>query len=176
MARWRGNTVGPNGRIAHVAVSEASVSSATVVHVNSTDDPKLSLSLPHLEGEEVLGIQVMAMPKDTNAHGTIFGGWILSLIDQAGVVAVVAAGVVNIVTVSIREVVFHHPVRVGDLVSCWSRVIKRGRTSITVGVRVVAHTPDNGSGGMLPGRQVTEAEIVYVQIDDQGRPLPLPSV
>lgn len=123
-------------------------------------------------GEEMLAIQVIAMPKDTNAHGTIFGGHILSLIDQAGAVTVLASGATKVVTVAVREVVFHEPVHVGDVVSCYGRVVRRGRTSITAAVRVAAQSPLAQAQG-LPVRQVTEAELVYVQVDEAGKPMPL---
>ncbi|MCA9711155.1 MAG: acyl-CoA thioesterase [Myxococcales bacterium] len=122
--------------------------------------------------EEILAIRVLAMPADTNAHGTIFGGKILSLIDQAGAVAASAAGAAKVVTVSMREVIFEAPVHVGDAVSCYARVIARGRTSITTCVRVVAESPTARARGVEP-RAVTQAEVVYVQVDELGRPLPL---
>lgn len=124
------------------------------------------------DDEEMLAIRVVAMPRDTNAHGTIFGGEILSLIDQAGAVTVQAAGAARVVTVAMREVVFHEPVHVGDMVTCWGRVLKRGRTSITASVRVVAQSPIAHAKG-VPERAVTQAEVVYVQVDERGRPIPL---
>lgn len=124
---------------------------------------------------ELLAIRVLAMPADTNAHGTIFGGYVLGLIDQAGAVAAYAAGASKVVTVSMHEVVFKAPVHVGDAVSCYARVVRCGRTSITTCVRVVAESPIARARG-VPARDVTEAEVVYVQIDDHGRPLPLQPV
>ena len=93
------------------------------------------------------------MPKDTNAHGTIFGGVILSYIDQAGAVEAKRHGAQFLVTVAMREVVFHEPVNVGDLVSFYTRLVKIGRTSITVSVEVFSQTgegigePRQGDGG-----------------------------
>ncbi len=109
------------------------------------------------------------MPRDTNAHGTIFGGKILSLIDQAGAIAAHQVGVARVVTVAMHEVVFKHPVEVGDIVSCYADVVKVGRTSITVQVRVAAHRPTNVEHSV----DVTTAEVVYVHIDDAGRPIPI---
>lgn len=131
----------------------------------------MSQANPDREGE-ILAIRVLAMPADTNAHGTIFGGYVLGLIDQAGAVAAHRAGASRVVTVSMHEVVFKAPVHVGDAVSCYARVIRRGRTSITTCVRVVAESPTARARG-VPPREVTEAEAVYVQIDEHGRPLPL---
>ncbi|MEZ4427563.1 MAG: hotdog domain-containing protein [Nannocystaceae bacterium] len=115
-------------------------------------------------------IRQMMMPRDTNAHGTIFGGHILSLIDQAGAVAALEVGARKVVTVAIREVEFKAPVRVGDLVSCYASVVRRGLTSVTVAVRVTA---DNHARARF-GVEVTTAELVFVHVDDDGRPLPLP--
>jgi len=114
-------------------------------------------------------IRVCMMPADTNAHGTIFGGRILSLIDQAGAIGAHRIGAGRVVTVAMREVVFQHPVRVGDIVSCYADVIHRGRTSITVSVRVEAHRPTDTRRAV----EVTKAEVVYVNTDDAGRPVPV---
>ncbi|MBK7827754.1 acyl-CoA thioesterase [Nannocystis sp.] len=114
-------------------------------------------------------IRVLMMPRDTNAHGTIFGGHILSLIDQAGAVAAHGVGARKVVTVAIREVVFKAPVHVGDIVSCYARVVKRGRTSLTVQVRVLAEDPV-----ARDCVEVTSAELVYVHVDEDGRPNALP--
>lgn len=114
-------------------------------------------------------IRVSMMPRDTNAHGTIFGGTILSLIDQAGAIAAHQVGVARVVTVAMDQVVFKHPVEVGDIVSCYAEVVKVGRTSVTVRVRVEAHRPTDIAHGV----DVTTAEVVYVHIDDAGRPIPI---
>ena len=113
-------------------------------------------------------IRVLMMPRDTNAHGTIFGGHILSLLDQAGAVAAHAAGARKVVTVAVREVIFKEPVHVGDIVSCYADVTETGATSLTIRVRVEAQEP-------IGGRcvEVTTAELVYVQVDDRGRPVPI---
>ncbi|HWB76691.1 MAG TPA: hotdog domain-containing protein [Nannocystaceae bacterium] len=125
------------------------------------------------ERPEILAIRVTAMPRDTNAHGTIFGGHILSLIDQAGAIAAHGLGANKLVTVAMREVEFKQPVQVGDLVTCWARVTKVGRTSVTSVVRVVAQSPMAQARGE-PERDVTQAEVVYVHVGDDGRPQPLP--
>lgn len=112
-------------------------------------------------------IRVIMMPKDTNAHGTIFGGVILSYIDQAGAVEAKRHGANVLVTVAMREVVFHHPVNVGDLVSFYTRLVKIGRTSITISVEVVSQ-PGEGLGNRV---KVTEAEVTYVNVDKNRRPV-----
>jgi acyl-CoA thioesterase YciA len=114
-------------------------------------------------------IRVIMMPKDTNAHGTIFGGVILSYIDQAGAVEAKRHGADFLVTVAMREVVFHEPVYVGDLVSFYTRLVKIGRTSITISVEVVSQ-PGEGLGNRV---KVTEAEVTYVNLDKNRRPVPV---
>lgn len=120
----------------------------------------------------LVAIRRMAMPADTNAHGTIFGGLILSLIDQAGAIAAQSKGASRVVTVAMDKVVFHEPVHVGDLITCHAAILRRGRTSMTVCVRVEAEAPSSLAKDIEP-REVTQAEVVYVQVDDHGRPLPL---
>lgn len=115
-------------------------------------------------------IRVILMPKDTNAHGTIFGGVILSYIDQAAAVEAKRHGASFIVTVAMREVVFHQPVYVGDLVSFYTGLVRIGRTSITVSVEVFAQHGE-GTGGMV---KVTEAEVTFVNLDQDRNPLPIP--
>jgi acyl-CoA thioesterase YciA len=115
-------------------------------------------------------IRVIMMPKDTNAHGTIFGGVILSYIDQAGAVEAKKHGAQNLVTIAMREVVFHEPVYVGDLVSFYTRLVRIGRTSITVAVEVVA------TRGNDPAEQVkvTQAEVTFVNLGPDHKPAPIP--
>ena len=114
-------------------------------------------------------IRVTLLPRDTNPHGTIFGGIILSYIDQAGAIEAFQHGARRVVTVAMEKVVFHEPVYVGDLVSFYGELVRTGRTSITVKVVVEAAPP----GGGAPPRRVTEAEITYVNVDSQGHPTPI---
>src|SRR5215211_5231167 len=111
-------------------------------------------------------IRVVLMPKDTNAHGTIFGGVILSYIDIAAAIEVRKHTLKRIVTKAMREVIFVAPVFVGDLVSFYTELVRIGRTSITIKVMVEADRISN------PGQRVrvTEAEVVYVAIDENRRP------
>lgn len=114
--------------------------------------------------ERYLAIKAVMMPRDTNPHGTIFGGVLLSYMDQAG-----AAGALHeirrhgwperlIVTVAMNRVEFHQPVFVGDIVSFWTELVRVGRTSITVHVAVEA----DRDGQVV---SLTEAEVVYVAVD-----------
>ncbi len=114
-------------------------------------------------------IRVIMMPKDTNAYGTIFGGVILSYIDQAGAVEAKRHGAEFLVTVAMREVVFHQPVNVGDLVSFYTRLVRIGRTSITVSVEVVSQREEGRSAQIT----VTQAEVTYVNLDANRRPSPI---
>lgn len=116
-------------------------------------------------------IRVVMMPKDTNALGTIFGGIILSYIDQAGAVEAHAHAAGRLVTVAMREVEFHEPVFVGDLVSFFTETVRVGRTSVTVRVVVQAERSGRGEPPVL----VTQAEVVYVHVDAENHPLPVDS-
>jgi acyl-CoA thioesterase YciA len=111
-------------------------------------------------------IRVVMMPKDTNAHGTIFGGVILSYIDQAAAVAAKMHGAGYIVTVAMREVVFHHPVYVGDLVSFYTHLVRIGRTSITIRVEVFSKSEDTRDRV-----HVTGAEVTFVNLDENRTPI-----
>jgi acyl-CoA thioesterase YciA len=114
-------------------------------------------------------IRVLMMPRDTNAHGTIFGGVILSYIDQAGAIEARRQGLRFMVTVSMDKVVFHEPVFVGDLVSFWTETLRIGNTSITTKVVVEAIR----GGDPLKKVLVTEAQVVYVNIGEDRRPTPI---
>ena len=112
-------------------------------------------------------IRITLLPRDTNPQGTIFGGIILSYIDMAGAVeAHRRTGVERFVTVAMREVVFHEPVFVGDLVSFYAETTKIGNTSITVRVVVEAQRYGGTGGERI---KVTEAEVVYVAVDSNRR-------
>lgn len=119
--------------------------------------------------EKSPAIRVLMMPRETNAHGTIFGGIILSYIDQAGAVGAVEAGCMRVVTVAMNKVEFHEPVFVGDLVSLYTEVQERGRTSVVIHVDVRARR-QRGTGDEV---RVTEATVTYVNIDEAGRPVPV---
>jgi len=110
-------------------------------------------------------IRLTMMPRDTNAHGTVFGGIILSYIDVAGGVEAIRHTRHNrFVTVAMKEVIFHEPVYIGDLVSFYATTLRVGNTSITIHVDVEAER--FGTPGVIV--KVTEAEVVFVAIDDKG--------
>ena len=111
-------------------------------------------------------IRITLLPRDTNSQGTIFGGVILSYIDTAGAIEAHRHTMMErFVTVAMREVIFHKPVFVGDLVSFYAETIRVGITSITVRVIVEAERLALKSERV----RVTEAEVIYVAVDKSGR-------
>lgn len=109
-------------------------------------------------------IRITLLPRDTNSRGTIFGGVILSYIDTAGAIeAHRHTRMERFVTVAMKEVIFHKPVFVGDLVSFYAETIRVGTTSITV--RVIVEVERLGKSERV---RVTEAEVIYVAVDEKG--------
>ena len=123
-----------------------------------------------LPDNKELVMKVIPMPADTNANGDIFGGWVMAQVDLAG--AVLPARVVQgrMATVAVKEFIFKQPVRVGDILSFYSSVVRLGRTSVTVDVEVYAER--FGAQGRYA--KVTEALLTYVAIDANGKPRPIP--
>ncbi len=119
--------------------------------------------------ETHLAIRVSLMPRDTNPNGTIFGGVILSYVDLAGGIEAHKHALQRFVTVAMKEVVFHQPVFVGDVVSFYARTVRVGRTSVTVKVEVFADRYRKEHEKV----KVTEAELTYVCVDDNRRPIPI---
>ena len=114
-------------------------------------------------------IRVLMMPSDTNAHGTIFGGVLLSHLDQAGAVAARRYAPRKFVTVALDKVVFKEAVYVGDLLSFFGTVVRVGKTSLTVRMAVFADRFTDP-----PVRvKVTEADAVFVAVDDERKPIPI---
>ena len=125
-----------------------------------------SVALPT---DQELVLKVVPMPADVNANGDIFGGWVMAQVDIAG--SVLPARVVRgrMATVAVNEFIFKQPVRVGDILSFFARIVRVGRTSITVKVEVYAER--YRSQGEYT--KVTEAQLTYVAIDEQGKPRPV---
>ncbi|MES2879892.1 MAG: acyl-CoA thioesterase [Pseudomonadota bacterium] len=123
-----------------------------------------------LPTDQELVLKVIPMPRDCNANGDIFGGWVMAQVDLAG--AVVPARYIKgrMVTVAVNEFVFKHPVRVGDILSFFAKLSRIGRTSVTVTVEVFAER----FGSENEYTKVTEASITYVAIDEHGRPREVP--
>jgi acyl-CoA thioesterase YciA len=121
--------------------------------------------------ERFPAIRLTMLPKDTNAYGTVFGGVILSYIDLAGGIEARRQSPKKFVTKAMHEVVFVAPVYLGDLVTFYTRTLRMGRTSITVDVEVEVERL--GLGGSKETVRVTEAEVIYVAVDQNGQPTPI---
>ena len=140
------------------------------------DDP-LPRALPgslaplRLPDDRQLVLRVMPMPADANGNGDIFGGWIMAQVDIAGAVLPARIAKGRIVTVAVNEFIFKQPVSINDLLSFYAKVERIGRTSVTVNVEVYAErNPAN-----LQVVKVTEANLTYVAIDQDGRPRLIPT-
>ena len=117
-------------------------------------------------------LRIVPMPADTNAHGTIFGGWVMAQVDIAGSIPAWQRAQGPVVTVAVNSFVFKEPVFVGDLVSFYARVVKVGNTSITVDVEVFAQRDRSGAHEAV---KVTEAQLTYVSVDENRRPIAVPA-
>ena len=117
-------------------------------------------------------LRIVPMPADTNAHGTIFGGWVMAQVDIAGSIPAWDRAQGPVVTIAVNSFVFQEPVFVGDLVSFYARVLKVGRTSITVDVEVFAQRARQA--GRSEVVKVTEAQLTYVAVDERRKPRPVP--
>jgi acyl-CoA thioesterase YciA len=116
-------------------------------------------------------LRIVPMPADTNAHGTIFGGWVMAQVDIAGSIPAWERARGPVVTVAVNSFVFKEPVFVGDVVSFYAKVLKVGRTSITVDVEVFAN---RGRLGSREAVKVTEAQLTYVAVDESRQPRVVP--
>ena len=126
-----------------------------------------SVALPT---DQELVLKVVPMPADCNANGDIFGGWVMAQVDLAGAVLPARHARGRFATVAVNEFIFKQPVRVGDILSFFSRVVKLGNTSITVSVEVFAERW-NEQGQYI---KVTQATLTYVAIDKDGKPRVIP--
>jgi acyl-CoA thioesterase YciA len=117
-----------------------------------------------------LTVRTIAMPADTNANGDIFGGWVLSQMDQAGGIAGVDRAQGRVVTVALDAMTFIRPVHVGDVLCVYTRIGRVGRTSMTIEVEAWARRFRT-----QVREKVTAATFVFVAIDDEGKPRPIPS-
>lgn len=129
------------------------------------NEPRVS-SLP--DGMPTL--RVMPMPADANIHGDVFGGWIMAQVDIAGAIPAVRRANGRVGTVAVNSFVFKQPVFVGDLLSFYAKIMKTGRTSVTVNVEVYAERNRLQSEIV----KVTEATLTYVATGEDRRPRELP--
>lgn len=141
----------------------------------STDATANPTTLPtpawvNLPTDEELVLKVIPMPRDCNQNGDIFGGWVMAQVDLAGAVIPARYAAGRMATVAVNEFIFKQPVRVGDILSFYSKLVRIGRTSITVKVEVYAER-FRAQGKYI---KVTEASVTYVALDDLGRPREVP--
>ena len=131
-----------------------------------TEREALFLGPPQPRGE--LAVRTLAMPADTNPSGDIFGGWIMALMDSAGAISATRRAEGRVVTASVGNISFLQPVKVGDVVCCYTEFVKTGRSSMTLGVEVWVLRQGCG-----PRIKVTAAEFTFVALNEAGRPRPL---
>lgn len=117
-----------------------------------------------------LSIRTLAMPADTNPSGDIFGGWLLAQMDIAGGITAHARAGGRTATVGIEAMTFHRPVWVGDVVCCYSDIIKTGKTSLTILVEVWVLREQRSTDRV----KVTEGTFTYVALDENGNKRTLP--
>ena len=126
--------------------------------------------MSELPNEHDLTIRVMAMPSDTNASGDIFGGWLMSQVDIAGSIVARRRALGRTVTVAVDSFQFRNPVFVGDVISCYAKITRIGKTSLTVNVKAFAER----QGKSHHTHMVTEADLTYVAVDEQRKPRHIP--
>lgn len=128
-----------------------------------TDEP---VQLP----EGIPALRVMPMPADSNPYGDIFGGWVMAQVDVAGAVPAMQRARGRVATVAVNSFLFKQPVSIGDIVSFYAEIVREGKTSITVNVEVYAER--HPAAPVIV--KVTEAQLTYVALDDEGRKRRLP--
>ena len=127
--------------------------------------------MPHTEAPRgQLTVRISAMPADTNANGDIFGGWVLSRMDQAGGIAAIERAHGRVVTIALDAMKFIRPVKVGDTLEVYTHVESIGRTSMKIHVEAWARRFSTRHH-----EKVTDANFTFVAIDENGRPRPIPA-
>ena len=116
-----------------------------------------------------LTVRLMAMPADTNANGDIYGGWVLSQMDQAGGIAAAERAQGRVVTIAVEAMTFIRPVKVGDVLCVYTAVDHIGRSSIKIHIEAWARR-----FRIHLREKVTDATFTFVAIDENGRPRPVP--
>lgn len=132
----------------------------------------MTIELPlNLPNEDPV-LRVVPMPSDANVHGDVFGGWIMAQVDIGGAIRAARRANGRVATVAVNSFVFKEPVFVGDVVSIYARILRTGRTSVTVDVAAYAER----SGAVADVVKVTEATVVYVATGEDRRPRVLPAM
>ncbi|GAA4349628.1 acyl-CoA thioesterase [Variovorax defluvii] len=137
--------------------------------MSESSSAHVATPLKSLPDDMELVLKVIPMPADVNANGDIFGGWVMAQCDLAGSVIPARYAKGRMATVAVNEFVFKQPVRLGDILSFYSKLVRIGRTSVTVTVEVFAER-FKAQGEYI---KVTEATFTYVAIDANGRPRPI---
>ena len=132
---------------------------------------KASTNQPESQVRGTLSIRTLAMPADTNPNGDIFGGWLMSQMDIAGSITAHSRAGGRVVTVGVEAMTFHRPVHVGDVVCCYTDIVKTGKTSMTVLVEVWVLRERNTADNV----KVTEGTFTFVAIGKDGNKRALPS-
>ena len=116
-----------------------------------------------------LTVRLIAMPADTNANGDIFGGWVLSQMDQAGGIAAIERAQGRVVTIAVEAMTFIRPVKIGDVLCVYTEIDHVGRSSMKIHIEAWARR-----FGAHSREKVTDATFTFVAIDENGRPRPVP--
>jgi acyl-CoA thioesterase YciA len=135
----------------------------------ATDTEPVALTMTTSTPKGELAVRILAMPADTNPSGDIFGGHIMSLMDLAGGITAAALAEGRVATIAVTNMAFLRPVKVGDVVCCYTDLARVGRTSLTLCVEVWVSR--QRQGGRI---KVTSAEFTFVALDEAGKPRPIP--
>ncbi len=126
------------------------------------------MTTPATAPKGTLTVRTIAMPADTNANGDIFGGWVMSAMDQAGGIAGVERAQGRVVTVKVDSMTFIAPMKVGDVLEVFTLIESIGRTSMKIRIEAWAQRFQTTHRD-----KVTDALFTFVAVDDQGRPRPV---
>lgn len=132
--------------------------------------PPLKSAGKSVSASRVILSQLMH-PEHANLLGNVHGGWIMKLADEAGALACMRHSQQRVVTVAVDQLTFNHPIRIGDLVTLTAEVTYTGKTSMEAEVRVTAGNPVSGEAA-----HTNTAYLVYVALDEQGHPVPVPPI
>ncbi len=121
--------------------------------------------------DSLIAIRTIAMPADTNPHGNIFGGWLMSQMDMAGSIHAYQRAAGRVTTVAVEAMEFHHPVKVGDVLSCYTQIKRIGKSSIAVLVEAWVARQRRNARELL----VTSATFTYVAVDEEGKKRVVPA-
>lgn len=126
---------------------------------------------PRTAQSSCVTLSQLMQPEHANLRGDVHGGWIMKLADEAGALAAMRHSHKRVVTVAIDQMMFHEPIRIGDLVTLEAIVTYTGRTSMETRVQVIAEDPVSGERS-----HTNTAYLVYVALDERGRPVPVPAL